>query len=94
MQNKNIVRIALVTVFILSILLLAMQFTDEVVWSPADFAVAGVLLFGTGLALEFTVKKLTNPIYRVIAGVAIVAVLLLAWSELAVGIFGTPWAGS
>jgi hypothetical protein len=36
-QNKNIIRIALATAFILLIPLLAMQFTDEVNWDLADF---------------------------------------------------------
>jgi len=31
---------------------------------------------------------------RIIIGIVIAAVLLLIWIELAVGIFGTPWAGS
>ena len=48
--------VALVTALLLLIPLLAMRFTDEVAWSPTDFAVAGALLFGTG----FT--------YKVIAG--------------------------
>jgi len=26
--------------------------------------------------------------------IALVAILLLIWIELAVGLFGTPWAGS
>lgn len=94
MKNKNTIHIALVTAFILLLPLVAMQFTDEVDWNLTDFIVAGVLLFVAGLAFEFTAKKLTNPVYRVIACIAIVAVLLLIWMELAVGIFGTPWAGS
>lgn len=53
-------------------------------WKLGDFIVMGALLFGTGLTLDFAVKKLTNPIYRVTACVAIVLVLLLIWVELAV----------
>ena len=94
LQNKNIIRIALVTVFILLIPLIAMQFTDEVVWSLADFVVMGALLFSTGLAYEFLVRKTRNTTYRVAVGVAVVVVFLLVWAELAVGIFGTPFAGS
>jgi ABC-type Mn2+/Zn2+ transport system permease subunit len=94
MQSKSLIRIVLITGLILLVPLIAMQFTDEVDWNLVDFVVMGALLFGTGLALEFTAKKLSNPVYRVIAGFTIVALFLLTWAELAVGIFGTPWAGS
>lgn len=93
MQN-NIIRIVLVVALILLALLVAMQFTNEVEWNLADFTITGVLLLGTGLAIVFTVGKLISPTYRVIASIIIVAVLLLIWAELAVGLFSTPWAGS
>lgn len=88
MQNKNIIRIALVTAFILLLPLLAMQFTDEVDWSLADFAVAGTLLFGAGLTYELIARKAGNIAYRVAVGVAVAAALLLVWMNLAVGIIG------
>jgi hypothetical protein len=94
MQTKNIARIVLVTAFMLLIPLAAMQFTDDVNWKLADFVVAGVLLFGTGIALELSAKKLTSPVKRVISAVAIVAMVLIIWAELAVGIAGSPFAGS
>ena len=71
-----------------------MRFTDEVVWNRDDFVIAGVLMFGSGLAFAIIVKMLANPKIRVISTVAILGVLILAWAELAVGIFGTPFAGS
>jgi hypothetical protein len=89
MQNKNIIRIALATAFILLLPLLAMQFTDEVVWGLADFAVAGALLFGTGLTYELVARKGGNIAYRVAVGVALAAALLLVWLNLAVGVIGS-----
>lgn len=89
MQNKNIVRIALATAFILLLPLLAMQITDEVVWNLADFVVAGALLFGTGLAYELVARKAGNIAYRVAVGVALAAALLLVWMNLAVGLIGS-----
>lgn len=74
--------------------LLAMQFTEEVNWSPADFAVAGTLLFGSGVAYELIVKRIEDKAQRVVVAVALLLVLLLVWAELAVGVFGTPFAGS
>src|SRR3989344_7418 len=88
-QNKNIVRIALVVGIIL-LIPLVLTIRDGGVegvgwnWTLGDFIVMGVLLFGTGLAIDFAVRKLTNPVYRVFAVIAIVLVLLLIWVELAV----------
>src|SRR5689334_13539241 len=47
MQNKVFLWIALATGLILLVPLIAMQLSDEVVWSLLDFATAGALLFGT-----------------------------------------------
>ena len=88
MQNKNIIRIVLATAFILLLPLLAMQITDEVVWTLGDFAVAGALLVGTGLIYELVARKIDNIAYRAAIGVALLAALLLVWVELAVGIIG------
>ena len=88
MQNKKIIRIVLATAFILLLPLLAMQITDEVVWDLADFAVAAVLLVGTGLMYELVAKKGGNVAYRAAVGVALAAALLLVWMALAVGILG------
>ena len=86
MRHKALVRIALVTALILLLPLLAMQFTDEVVWDLADFVVAGALLFGTGLTYELIAGKGGNFAYRAAVGVAAAAALLLVWVNLAVGI--------
>ncbi len=94
MKIKNIIHIALGTGFILMIPLLAMQFTDEVVWDVSDFAVAGALLFSAGLAYELIAKKMSTTALRVAVAIAIGIVILLIWAELAVGIFGSPFAGS
>ena len=87
-QNKALIRIALGTAFILLVPLVAMQFTDEVAWDLADFVVAGILLFGAGLAYELIATKAGNNAYRTAVGLAVVAALLLVWVNLAVGIIG------
>lgn len=74
--------------------LIAMAFTDEVNWAPLDFAIAGGLLLGTGLSIDFVIRKVTKIEYRIAISLAILAVLLLIWTELAVGIFGTPFSGT
>jgi hypothetical protein len=52
--------VALGVALILSLPLAAMLITDEVVWSLADFVVAGVLLTVIGAALELTLKQAGN----------------------------------
>lgn len=72
---------------------IAMQFTSEVNWELGDFVIAGVLLLVTGLMVELVLRKTSNK-YRFPVLAAIVLLFLLVWAELAVGIFGTPFAGS
>lgn len=92
-QGKNILRIVLATLLILLVPLIAMQFTDDVNWSATDFVVAGALLLGTGLVFELGVRRIQNTRQRFIFGLLLLAVLVLVWIELAVGVFGTPFGG-
>ena len=94
MKNKRLIGIVLTVGTILLIPLLAMQFTDEVNWSLFDFIVAGGLLLATGLMCELVTRKVSNIEYRIASYVVILVALLLIWVELAVGIFGTAFAGS
>ncbi|WP_316827753.1 hypothetical protein [Pedobacter miscanthi] len=90
----RIIVILTITATILAIPLIAMQFTNEVKWNFADFATAGTLLLSTGLAIELVIRNLKTGTLRTIILVAILLALFLIWAELAVGIFGTPFAGS
>jgi len=94
MKTKNIIRIVVVTAFILLIPFVAMQFSDDVKWGASDFVFIGALLIGSGLLYEFVATKIRNPKHRAVIGIVLVATLLLVWAELAVGIFETPFAGS
>lgn len=69
--------------------LIAMQITDQVDWNPADFAVAGILVVGIGLAYELAARMTGNGAYRAAVGVALAAAFILIWINLAVGIIGT-----
>ena len=70
-----------------------MQFTNEVAWSVMDFAMAGILLLGTGLAIEFVLRKVKKNKHQIIICILILLALLLLWLELAIGLFGTSIAG-
>ena len=74
--------------------LIAMQFTSEVDWSASDFLIMGVLLFGTGLGCELILRTVRNTEYRIALCAGVLLALFLVWAELAVGVFGTPFAGS
>ena len=93
-QNRILVLIALTVALILSLPLIAMQFTSEVNWDASDFITMGILISGTGLLIEFTLRKVKTTTYRLMLCGGILFALFLVWAELAVGIFGTPFAGS
>lgn len=93
-RNTRLIFILIAAAVLLSIPFVAMQFTSEVKWGPVDFILAGILLFGTGLACELVLRKVKRLEYRLALCAAILIGLFLVWAELAVGIFGTPLAGS
>ena len=74
---------------ILLLPLFAMQFTDQVVWDVADFAIFGALLVGVGVTYELVVRKTGDTAYRAAVGVALAAAFLLGWVNGAVGIIGS-----
>lgn len=94
MKNNRLKIILITVLFLLLIPLIAMPFTDEVNWGPLDFIVAGVLLFSTGLIIDLVLRKIKNATYRITIIIALLAILLLIWVELAVGVFGTPLSGN
>ena len=93
-QNKRMIAILLVVPSLLLIPLIAMQFTNEVDWGLLDFAIMGVLLTVTGLMCEVVIRNFRNIEHRLAAIGVVLLVFFLIWAELAVGIFGTPFAGS
>ena len=78
---------------LLSIPLIAMQLTDEVNWSFFDFIIMGALLTITGILIGVILQKVKNSKSRLILIITIVMMFFLIWAELAVGLFGTPFAG-
>lgn len=92
--GTRIATILVVAALVLSIPLIAMQFSNEVKWDLTDFMVAGALLLSTGLAIELVIRNLKTGTLRTIILLIILLALFLLWAELAVGIFGTPFAGS
>lgn len=93
-NNNRLTIILSVAGLLLLLPLVAMQFSNEVNWSVSDFVIAGILLFGTGGLIELVIRKINQISLRVWVILGILLVLFLVWAELAVGIFGTPFAGN
>ncbi len=93
-QNRRLFGIVLAVGFILLIPFTAMQFTNEVNWDIFDFLVMGILLLGTGLTCELVLRTVKSKSSRLILVAGVLVALFLIWAELAVGIFGSPFAGS
>ncbi|MDD2730972.1 MAG: hypothetical protein PHW33_02505 [Candidatus Portnoybacteria bacterium] len=95
LKLKNIIRVAVGTgiVLLIPLALTLLNPNAEIYggggggwdWMPGDFLVMGVLLFGTGLAVDFSIRKIANPAHRLIAVSAVIIAFLLVWVELAVG---------
>ncbi len=93
-KNKRLIKILLAVPLLLLIPLIGMQFSSDVNWSFFDFLVMGVLLLGVGLILELVLRKVPKKTNRIALIAIILIVFLLVWAELAVGIFGSSFAGS
>ncbi|MCH4823383.1 hypothetical protein ML462_09370 [Gramella lutea] len=94
MKTNRLLIVFLIVGAILLIPFLAMQFDTGVNWSAFDFIVMGILLLITGIAIERALSMVSSARNRLIICGIILMAFLLVWAELAVGVFGTPFAGS
>ena len=94
MTKKNsIVRTILVAELFLVLPLIGTLFSSQVDWDMFDFIIGAILLAGLGTAYSLVVNSKDSS-GRAVVGILSIALLLLLWAELAVGIFGSPMAGS
>lgn len=66
--------------------LVAMRFTDEVVWTLGDFVFAAVLLYGPLALYEWAARTTGNVAYRAGVALALVGAFVVVWVGAAVGI--------
>ena len=59
-MRRPAVRVAIGVAVVLSLPLVAMHFTDEVVWSLGDFVLVGILVATIGVVLELAAKRAGN----------------------------------
>jgi FtsH-binding integral membrane protein len=93
-ENKRLTGIILGTLSVLLIPYVAMHFTKEVNWELNDFMMMGVLLISFGLLCELVLRFAKTTKLRFLLCGTVIIVFFLLWAELAVGIFGSPIAGS
>jgi hypothetical protein len=86
----------LLTIVLLLLLapLIFMQFTEEVIWSIMDFVKMGALLLGAVLLTELILRKVQKLQHRILLVFVVLVLFFFIWAELAVGIFGSPFAGN
>jgi hypothetical protein len=92
MKVNSFYLILLTLTLLLTIPLIAMQFTEEVQWSLFDFVFMGVLLLFTGLGINLVLRKFPKTKQRILLIVVVLGAFFLIWADLAVGIFGSPFA--
>ena len=93
MTQKRFIKILLITGIILFVILI-LSLTNSIDWDIADFSIATFLLLGVGFTSDFVVRKIKNKNHRVTLISLLILFFLLVWMEMAVGIFGTPFAGN
>jgi hypothetical protein len=93
-QKQKTVTIYALPLVLLCIPLLGNLFSKEVNWSASDFLIAGALLFTTAFSINLVRNKIKKQSQKFLICIFILLALALIWIELAVGIFGSPFAGS
>ena len=92
-QVKKVGWMLLAIPILLAIPLIASFATDQVNWTLEDYVVMGLMLLATVLVIAF-IGKVVPKKYRGLLTFGAILVFLLVWAELAVGIFGSSFAGS
>lgn len=93
LQN-SIFQLLLITLSLLIIPLIGTQLFSDWNWDLTDYIVMTVLIFSTGLGYKLTVAKVKKLNYKIIIALVFAFIFILIWGELAVGLFGTPFAGN
>ncbi|MFL9835077.1 hypothetical protein [Chryseobacterium terrae] len=93
-QKQKTAMIYSVPAILMGFAVLGNLFSKEFNWSSSDFLIAGILLFGTALIIDLIRRIVKNSTYKILLCIVVLFVLILTWVELAVGLFGTPFAGS
>ncbi|HET7738235.1 MAG TPA: hypothetical protein VFK32_06640 [Tepidiformaceae bacterium] len=91
---RSLLLVLLATGLVLMGLLIAMQFSDSMAWSPFDFAALAVLLLGGGFLFTLGASRARDIKRKTAIGAVVAFAVLLLAVELGVGLVGSPIAGS
>ncbi|WP_294218165.1 hypothetical protein [uncultured Chryseobacterium sp.] len=93
-KKRNLVGLYMVPALLLCIPLVGNLISSEVNWSGYDFLIAGVILWSTAGLIHLILSRVAKFPLRIMFCCVMLLAIALIWIELAVGIFGTPLAGS
>ena len=65
----------------------------ELNWSRFDFLVMALLILSLSILINLILYYLNSSKLKLLSIFFLVILFLLIWAELAVGVFGTPFAG-
>ena len=86
MKNRFLI-LLLITLILLLVPFVGMLVSDEVDWGLMDFVVGAILIYGAGTCVILVLHNFKSPTSRILISITIIALFLLVWAELAVGIF-------
>jgi len=66
----------------------------EVNWGLFDFIIMGLLLILVGVGINFIENRTQNLKKRILFIGILILIFMIIWVELAVGVFGSPFAGN
>ena len=87
--SRSALIVASVTLLLLLVPFVAMQFTAEVDWSIGDFLIMGALIFSTGMAYVLLSRSSSHTAFKIACGLAVATTFLMIWANLAVGLVGS-----
>lgn len=91
---RSLLLILLTTGLVLTVPLIAMQFSEDMNWNTFDFAALAVVVLGAATVFTLAASRVRDLSHRTAIGFLVAIVLALVIVELGVGFLGSPIAGS
>ncbi|MGV6829947.1 MAG: hypothetical protein ACWA5P_00105 [bacterium] len=93
-EYKRFLGFLLVSLLLLVIPLIANYLSSSFNWTTSDFLIAGIILISLSIGIEVILRFIKKKEHKPLLIFLLIAVFVLLFMELAVGIFGTPLAGN
>jgi len=93
-EYKRFLGFLLVSILLLVIPLIANYNSSSFNWTTSDFVIAGVILISLSIGIEVVLRLIKKKEHKPLIIFLLIAVFILLFMELAVGIFGSPLAGN